>query len=176
MTDAMDSGRSPVIQNLWARPRLLPAVIAAAGFGALAVAFASQYWGGLDPCVLCIYQRYAHGAAGGLGLVALALVARPRLRRPMVALAGLVFLIGAAIALFHVGVEQQWWRGTAACHAPVFDADLSVAELRELMLGTRFVPCDVVAWALFGISMAGYNFLFSLGLGGFLLWAAGRRR
>ena len=174
MTGATGSGGSLLLEALLDRPRLLPAAIAAAGFGALALAFASQVWGGLDPCVLCIYQRYAHGAAGGLGLIALALAARPRVRRLLVGLAGLVFLAGAAIALFHVGVEQHWWRGTAACHAPAFDPDLSLEELREQMLGTRFVPCDVVRWALFGISMAGYNFLFSLGLGGILLWAAGR--
>jgi disulfide bond formation protein DsbB len=29
-------------------------------------------------------------------------------------------------------------------------------------MGTEFVPCDKVAWSLFGISMAGYNALFSL--------------
>ena len=156
-------------------PRFLPALCAAAGLGAIAVALVAQYWGGLDPCVLCIYQRYAHGAAGAVGLIALAAAARPGLRRPLVALAGLVFLAGGAIALFHVGVEQSWWRGTAACHAPAFDPDLSLEKLREQMLGAPFVPCDVVRWALFGISMAGYNFLFSLGLGGFLLWAAGRR-
>ncbi len=175
MTGATGSGRPRLLDGLLERPRFLPAVIAAAGFGALALAFASQVWGGLDPCVLCIYQRYAHGAAGALGLIALALAARPRVRRRLVGLAGPVFLAGAAIALFHVGVEQSWWRGTAACHAPAFDPDLSLEELREQMLGAPFVPCDVVRWALFGISMAGYNFLFSLGLGGFLLWAAGRR-
>ncbi len=175
MTGATGSGRFPLLEGLLERPRFLPAGIAAAGFGALALAFASQIWGGLDPCILCIYQRYAHGAAGALGLIALAPAARPRVRRLLVGLAGLVFLAGAAVALFHVGVEQLWWRGTAACHAPAFDPDMSLEALREQMLGTRFVPCDVVAWALFGISMAGYNFLFSLGLGGFLLWAAGRR-
>ena len=161
------------MQDLLARPYVPPTLALAAGFGAIAVALVSQYWGGLDPCVLCVYQRYAHGAAGGLGLLALLLVARPRLRRPLIVLAGLVFLAGAAIAVFHVGVEQLWWRGTDACHAPVFDPEMSLDELREAMLNTRFVPCDVVPWALFGISMAGYNVVFSLAVGGLLVWAAG---
>ena len=43
---------------------LLPALLAVAGFGSIALALMAQYWGGLQPCVLCIYQRYAHGAAG----------------------------------------------------------------------------------------------------------------
>ncbi len=41
------------------------------------------------------------------------------------------------------------------------------------------MPCDAVAWSLFGISMAGYNVLASLGLALASFWAArgiGRRR
>ena len=52
----------------------------------------------------------------------------------------------------------------------------SIDELREAMLGTRFVPCDEIPWELFGISMAGYNFLFSLALGVTVLWMLVRLR
>ncbi len=34
--------------------------------------------------------------------------------------------------------------------------------------------CDQPPWSLFGITMAMVNVPFSLGLGGFALWAAGR--
>jgi len=158
------------------RPWLLPAVLAAAGLGALAVALLAQYWGGLQPCVLCIYQRYAHGAAGGAGLIALLLVAHPAARQGLSGLGGLALLAGAGIAAFHVGVEQHWWRGTAECQSPAFGPDLTIDQLREAMLGTRFVPCDVIPWELFGISMAGYNFLFSLALGVAVVWAVVRLR
>ncbi len=158
------------------RPWLLPAVLAAAGLGALAVALLAQYWGGLQPCVLCIYQRYAHGAAGGAGLIALLLVAHPAARRVLTGLGGLALLAGAGIAAFHVGVEQHWWQGTAGCHAPGFDPDLTIDQLREAMLATRFVACDEIPWELFGISMAGYNFLFSLALGVAVLWVLVRYR
>ena len=134
------------MHDLLARPRLLPALIAGAGLGALAGAFAFQYWGALDPCVLCIYQRYAHGAAAAAGLAAFAVADRRGLLRPLVGLAGLAFLAGAAIAAFHVGVEQHWWRGTAECQAPAFDLDMSLEALRESILNTRFVPCDRIAW------------------------------
>jgi disulfide bond formation protein DsbB len=36
------------------------------------------------------------------------------------------------------------------------------------------VRCDEIAWSLFGISMAGYNFLASLVLAAFALWQAWR--
>ena len=158
--------------DLFDHPRAVPALIVAAGLGALAAALASQYWGGLQPCVLCMYQRYAYLGAAAFGLFGL--IAGPRIgaRRAAVTLAGVAFLTGAAIAAFHVGVEQHWWRGTSGCHAPAFDPNASIADLRAQMLETRFVPCDEVPWSLFGVSMAGYNVLASLGLALASLWAA----
>ena len=164
------------VQAALDHPRLAPGLLVAVSVGALAAAFAAQYWGGLQPCVLCIYQRYAHGAAGGAGLIALALAAQPAARQLSTGLGGLALLAGAGLAAFHVGVERRWWRGTDGCHAPGFDADLTIDELREAMLGTSFVPCDEIQWELFGISMAGYNFLFSLALGVAVLWLLVRLR
>ncbi len=172
------------MQAILERPWLLPALLATTGLSALGLARMAQYWGGGQPCVLCIYQRYAHGAAGGAGLLALALAARHagqyaaarQLLTGLTGFGGLALLAGAAIAAFHVGVERHWWRGTDGCHAPGFDADLTIDELREAMLGTRFVPCDEIPWELFGISMAGYNFLFSLALGVAVLWMLVRLR
>jgi disulfide bond formation protein DsbB len=160
------------LQRVIDHPRAVPALIVAVSLGALAAALASQHWGGLQPCVLCIYQRYAYLGAAAFGLLGLIAGPRTGARRAAVALAGLAFLTGAAIAAFHVGVEQQWWRGTTGCHAPAFDPNASIADLREQLLGTSFVPCDEVQWSLFGISMAGYNLLASLGLALASLWAA----
>ncbi len=164
------------MQAILEKPWLLPALLVAVGLGALALALMAQYWGGLQPCVLCVYQRYAHGAAGGAGLIALALAAQPAARQLSTGLGGLALLAGAGIAAFHVGVEQHWWRGTDGCHSPGFDSDLTIDELREAMLGTSFVPCDEIPWELFGISMAGYNLLFSLALGVAVLWTLVRLR
>ncbi len=160
------------LQQVFDHPRVVPALVVAVSLGALAAALASQVWGDLLPCVLCIYQRYAYLGAAAFGLLGLIAGPRTGARRAAVALAGLAFLTGAAIAAFHVGVEQQWWRGTAGCHAPAFDPNAAIAELRKQLLETNFVPCDEVQWALFGISMAGYNVLASLGLALASFWAA----
>ena len=138
-------------------PKAVPAAIVLISVAALASALIAQYGFGLKPCVLCHYQRYAYIAALAFGL--LGLFAAPRL---LTGLAGLAFLAGAAIAVFHIGVEQQWWEGTAGCHAPALNLDASIEELRNSLLNTEFVACDKIAWSLFGISMAGYNALFSL--------------
>ena len=162
------------VQDLIDHPRLVPSLIVGVSLSALAMAYASQAWGGLEPCILCIYQRYAFGVAFVFGLLGIALGGNPAARRALVVLGGLSFLGGAAIAGFHTGVEQHWWRGTAECHAPAVDPNASIADLREQLLGTKFVPCDEIPWSLFGLSMAAYNFLFSLGFALACFWAARR--
>ena len=126
--------------------------------------------------MLCIYQRWAFVAAGGFGLIALFLAARPAARLAAVGLAGLSFLTGAGIAVFHTGVEQQWWRGTDECYAPALDTSQSIDQLREQLLNTSFVSCADIPWSLFGISMAGYNAIFSTILGLATLWFVARFR
>ncbi|WP_422364984.1 disulfide bond formation protein B [Pelagibius sp.] len=152
-------------------PRLWPALLALACLGALGTAFASQYWGGLHPCVLCVYQRYAYGVALAAALAALLLAGRQGARRAALTAAGLAFLAGAGLSAFHVGVEQQWWEGLDSCSAPGLPPDATVDELRELLLNQPFAPCDAVAWSLFGISIAGYNLIASLVLAALALRA-----
>ncbi len=152
-------------------PRLVPALMVAIGLAALAIALAAEHWGGLAPCVLCLYQRAGYLGAVVFGLVGLAVPDRSRARRAAVFLGAVAFLSVASVAFYHVGVEQLWWRGTAACHAPSLDLDASIETLRQQLLETSFGPCDRVAWSLFGVSMAGYNFLGALGFAGASLWA-----
>ncbi len=150
------------------------ALVLGASVAVLGSAFAFQYLGDLQPCVLCVYQRYPYGITIALGLVAVGhVLARRRRAEPYLLLAcALVFLAGAGLAGFHVGVEQKWWQGSAACGA-LGPAPDSLEALKAQVLAAPIVRCDEVPWSLFGISMAGYNFLISLALAGFAL-ATGR--
>src|ERR1043165_1104197 len=67
----------------------------------LAGAFAFEYWGGLWPCEMCWWQRYAHIAA--LALAVLALFVRGR---SLVVLAALAIAASGAIGFYHAGVER----------------------------------------------------------------------
>lgn len=163
---------SPLPQQ---NPRAWPLLLAAACLGALGTALASQYWGGLHPCVLCIYQRYAYGVALAAALIALALSGNRGLRQLSLIAAGIAFLAGAGLAGFHVGVEQKWWEGLEACSNQSLPSGASVDELREALMNQPFAPCDAVPWSLFGISIAGYNLLASAVLAGLALWAALRQ-
>ena len=86
-------------------------------------------------------------------------------------LSALTFLIGSGIAAFHVGVEQHWWAGTSSCSAKPLGV-LSAADIQAALSRPAVIPCDTPQWDLFGITMAGYNVAFSLGLAMLAAWAA----
>jgi disulfide bond formation protein DsbB len=155
--------------------RRLPSLVLIASLASLAIAFASQYWGGLQPCVLCWYQRYPYVVTAVLGIVGIAFAGRPGWLRAVLLLAALAFFIDAGIAAYHVGVERHWWQGTAECGSTL-DLNLSPEELAKQLLNQPLVRCDEVGWSLFGVSMAGYNFLYALALGLVTLWYGLRRR
>lgn len=123
-------------------------------------ALASQYWGGLAPCELCLLQRWPWAVAIVISFVATMAGSRPAL--PWVALLlAAVFVVGSAFAFYHVGVEQHWFAGPSACSGAATAAD-TLEALKAQILRQQPVRCDEVAWSLWGISLAGWNLIASL--------------
>ena len=119
--------------------------------------------------MLCIYQRWPHAVAVLAGVLGLSLGGRAWLILGAVAAA-----TTSAIGLYHAGVELQLWEGLATCTVDTMKG-LNTADLlnTDITLGAP-VRCDAVPWALFGISMAGWNALISLTLAA--LWVEAARR
>lgn len=141
----------------WAR--FAPMGVVALGMGALGFAFVSQWGFGLQPCELCLWQRWPYVAAIAFGILALA----TKTRRGMVLLlrlAGLAFLATAAIGVFHAGVEWHWWAGLPSCSAP--PAAMSLDALRNQLLAAPIVRCDEAAFVFLGLSMAGWNVVYAV--------------
>ena len=86
-------------------------------------------------------------------------------------LCALAFAVTAGIGGYHVGVEQGWWEGSQECVGDTAKAD-SLQDLKAKIMSTPIVRCDDVAWSLFGISMAGYNFIAAAILAVFSFMAA----
>lgn len=122
--------------------------------GLLGGAYVSELGFGLFPCEMCWWQRWPHLAA--LPLAAIGLMLAPS--RAWTALAALSILVSGLIGGFHAGVEYGWWEGITSCATT--DPSANVMSFDEAPL----IRCDVAPWTLFGISLAGWNFLFS-GLG-----------
>ncbi|SLN09957.1 disulfide bond formation protein B [Ruegeria meonggei] len=138
------------------RRNLLVLIAAGGSLALLLGAWGFQHLGGLPPCKMCIWQRYPHGAAILIGVLALALP-----RQVLLPLLGaLAALTTAAIGVFHAGVEQGWWEGPTSCTSGDIGG-LSTQELMDQILSAPLVRCDDIPWELFGLSMAGWNAVLS---------------
>ena len=142
------------------RFHLLTSVMLASA-GALGIALIAQYGYQLNPCELCSYQRIPYGGIILFGGLALAFGGWNR--AAVGYLFGVIFLVGAALAFYHTGVEQHWWIGPEGCTGPG-GTPQTLDALRAQIAATPVIRCDDIAFSLFGISMAGYNVLFSLAL------------
>jgi disulfide bond formation protein DsbB len=87
-------------------------------------------------------------------------------------LTALLVAASGAIAVYHAGVEWHWWAGPSRCTGSVYK------YTGKLNLNEPVVMCDRAAWRLFGLSLAGYNAIISLGaaLIGFVLILRSRTR
>jgi disulfide bond formation protein DsbB len=146
--------------------RAFPIFVLVTSAVVLATVLLAQYWGGLAPCELCLYERWPWDAAVVLSLVAT--VAGSRAALPWLALLlALVFVAGAGLAFYHVGVEQHWFAGPSACTAGATPTSLDA--LKAQLMRQQPVRCDEPAWTLVGVSLAGWNCLGSLAMTGVCL-------
>ena len=143
-------------------PRGILTIALGVSVAVVAGAFLFQYVGHLDPCEICLVERWPYYVVIPLAL--LALVARVRPPIVWLSLLALVFLDSTGLGAYHVGVEQHWISGPTACTGTGIGVAKTVEDLKRIMQSQQNVQCDVVQWTLFGISLAGFNFLISLGL------------
>ncbi len=146
--------------------RQVPWLVFAISVGTLGTALAFEHIGGLDPCSLCLQQRYAYYFLIPASLIAGVLSRETNLGLAPVVLIALCTLAAAAnvvLAGYHAGVEYKWWEGPQGCTGGGLMAG-SLEQLQQELAGVKVPRCDEIVWSLFGLSMAGYNFLISLGL------------
>ena len=119
-------------------------------------AYVSEYAFGLYPCEMCWWQRWPHFAA--LAFAILAFIAPPK--RLWITLAAIAVFISGLIGGFHAGVEYGWWEGVTGF---ALTPGASGASALDSVMNAPMIRCDQAPWDLFGISLAGWNFLISAG-------------
>ncbi|QND50732.1 disulfide bond formation protein B [Phyllobacterium sp. 628] len=124
-----------------------------------------QYIGGYLPCKLCLEQRFPYYA--GIPLMAIA-VASSTLKWPagltrlLLALGGILMLIGLGLAVFHSGVEWKFWEGPTDCTAVSMSITTNAGNLLNDMNSIHPPACDTAALRVLGLSFAGWNAIASL--------------
>ena len=118
-----------------------------------------QYGLGVLPCEMCHWQRWPHDGAivAGLGgaLLYATRVADLGVVRLLAWLAVILILATALIGGYQALVEWKLVAGPASCTGPRFVLSAN------MNLNAPVPRCDAPSWRLFGLSLAGYNFLIS---------------
>ncbi len=146
--------------------RVLALIIPAALLGG---ALISQYGFGLHPCQMCYWQRWPHEVAIGAAILGL-LLGRRSAGTALAVVAAIAIIVSGAIGVFHAGVEYHWWEGLTTCSTLPGGGGL------QAIFDAPLIRCDQAQWTLAGISLAGFNAIFSILGGGLVLWLLGRKQ
>ncbi|MGY4303964.1 disulfide bond formation protein DsbB [Bradyrhizobium sp. USDA 4369] len=172
-TSVMDRGAAGAMSPA-VTAALLVAGIAA---GTLAGAWYMQLVWGLQPCELCLKQRWAYYAIVPLALVVAGLARRGASRGLVLAGLGLIALAAlgnAGLGVYHSGVEWGFWPGPTECTGPIGNLG-SAGSLLERLDSVHVVRCDEVQWRFLGLSLAGYSVLISLLIAAIAGWGIWRK-
>ena len=137
--------------------RAFSAVLFILAFAPLMSALVSQYFFGLKPCELCVYQRIPYIIMLIFASLAFVLNSRKIFLISLVIIFHM-FIINIGLSFYHVGVENFWW-SFGDCSS---DLDMnSIEALRQSLSNAATVRCDEVQFEFLSISMAGWNLIYS---------------
>jgi disulfide bond formation protein DsbB len=127
------------------------------------IALGFQYIGGYQPCMLCLWERYAYYAALPVLFVAIALSSggNKGWATALFFLVALAFLANAGLGTYHAGAEWKFWPGPDACGGGS-ELTTSAGSLLKNLEGIKIVRCDEASLTFLGISFAGWNVVASL--------------
>lgn len=139
-------------------PRILFALTALGCGALLGFGYYLQYFDGLEPCPMCIFQRLCYMGIGGVGVIGA--IHGPR--RAGVLVYGIATVVFAAIGGAIAG-RQVWLQHLPADQVPECGPGLEfmlemypLADvIRTALAGTG--ECAEVAWTFLGLSIAGWS-------------------
>lgn len=129
-----------------------------AGLVPLVFAYISEYGFGLQPCPLCIAQRVIYGVLIALGLSAMLAKHYPKIVFYICIAGILVLLTQIGVAIFHAGVEYEWWEGLKGCTS---ECGGTIEEIRKCMYEAPVASCSDAPFNFIGLSMAGWNAIYA---------------
>lgn len=153
-------------------PRIAFAAILAACVALLAFALYLQEYKGLDPCPMCILQRYAFIA---MGVVALVAALHGRGLKIYALVLTLFALAGAGTSIRHSWL-QHFPPARETCGTDLeflLNAFPITQALPKIFAGTG--SCSKVHWKMLGLSIPEWALVWYVILAAFALWVAFRK-
>jgi len=162
------------------RQNLLIAIVVTLGMAAtVGGALGFEHIGGYIPCALCLLQRdpYYWGIPVGiLAIITSALKLPVWLTRTLLAIVGILMLVGAGMGVYHAGAEWHFWEGPSTCATTAQGVSSNVGDLLGDLDSKHGPSCTEAALRVLGLSFAGWNVIASLILAAIALRGAARAR
>jgi disulfide bond formation protein DsbB len=154
------------------RPRLLYALVALAALSLIVAALVIQNIDRLEPCPLCILQRYAFTFVAVFAALAAALPARAATASALLALVSA--LAGAGVAAWHVHLQLFPPQETSC--GPSLQYLLGNLPLGRALprIFQGYADCTQIDWTFLKLSMPAWAFLWLMFLAGVLAFALRR--
>ena len=129
-------------------------------FSLTAILFALyyEYIENYPPCELCIYQRFPYYLIIVTTLFFFVFKKNFNIVSSLIILAVFISLL---LSVTHAGVELGWWQIKSSCSNNIRDFN-DIEKLRSFLEDVPITKCDQIIWSYKGISMAGYNVIFSI--------------
>ena len=126
-------------------------------FLALSFAYFVEFVLGHEPCNLCIIERIPY--IGSLILISL-LVFINRWEKLILSIVLLLFIFGALISIYHVGIEQGIFSESLLCELGL---NTNIQNPDDLLKSLEKTPisCKDVTFKIFGLSLATFNAFLS---------------
>lgn len=135
-----------------------------------------QYYAHLEPCPLCIFQRFAMIAIGVVALLAFLHGPQQAGRRVYAVLTLLAAGAGMAVAGRHVWLQHLPPEDVPAC-GPGLDYWMDTFPFHEVLMKVfkGSGECAVVDWTFMGLALPAWTLLTFLGLAALAVWQLLRR-
>ncbi|WP_410519985.1 disulfide bond formation protein B [Candidatus Lariskella endosymbiont of Hedychridium roseum] len=128
---------------------------------ALLVAYTIEFFGGMMPCNLCIYQRIPYYLLMFLTLFAMLMHSRWHfLYSWYVVICTVVIFSGFSISIFHFCVESGLISYKSKCISDFSDAR-SLLDIKNIIENVGIVTCDAKQGVFLGISMVVWHIIYS---------------
>ena len=141
-------------------------------------ALAFQYIGGYIPCALCLLQRnpYYYGIPVGIAALLATMFRLPAwVVRSLLGVLGIMMLVGAAMGVYHSGVEWGFWDGPATCATTAPGVTTNAGSLLDDLNAFHGPSCTEASLRILGLSFAGWNVIASLALAAIAFAGAGKK-
>ena len=125
----------------------------------LLIVYYLEFFQGITPCQLCIYQRLPYFIIILLAISFL-LIKNKSLKKITFLFYILIFTSSLIMSVYHFGIEKNLWNALTDCETNVKSFS-NTDSLKEYLLNKDYVSCENVSFKFLGISLAGYNIIVS---------------